>query len=911
MQYKLKRGVKRFLRFSGVCLLVISYFALLTNVIAETNKGSGEYCFTFDMDSNGFPVSSVTINGEEWVKNEDIIFHNNEDTFTIVVKVGKNAEDKYPWISTAGGLDNYKTYTALPNPEQSDEVEGDEYILTLVMHNLPKQNNAQCESMGISLQEGPFPVYPEIDATANVSITISGDELEYHYDEQHLDEADVAYFKFDINGGSDSDHLVPFTFRNAEYTYNDNEAPHNVSSVTTKQPIEYHYTYNGTGYVEFCVNGGSTDEYTHIYINGVDYANQAPHTQVQHMESLNGWAQMFCIENVPYNTTEYNVVVEGENTALENRVPGFGWSYLSADRSEGLPVEEEGNFAHGRLEFVSASVTIDNELLEFNSVNAFNNYRYHNKGQIFQFNQGEKNYPEEERWRAWGSAQLPYGTTLTVRIVPDEGYQLTSLASSPNGFQATDEPGVYTLVLNNANFAYNNDEDVFNLQPVFTEVGATVVAAADSVTSGTIQLGGGENSFAAGTPKLQVEDAENISEERIADFTDAAEDEGYTISNYLDISLFNSIYKGGKKDANNNFLSWDTAVNNLTNLATISLKLDNALDGTDVAVVHEAHEGENIVSYDVIEGTYDVDTQTITFETDAFSTYAIIYKGENPNNNNENNNEDNNENNNENPNQQEVTHHIDFDSIGGSPVSPADVVEGQALERPEDPTLDKWSFEGWYEDDEYNTPFDFSTPITREYTLFAKWERLKDTNYQASDDNNNSISFKEQEGHTYEFTIINYLDYTKEQILAANPDITEEVYDAMLETLQEITKAEGTLIGLYEITLTEDGIRDLHEGPFTVRIKATEEMKKYNTIKMIFVADDNSTEAPIPFTLEGDYYVGTLNHLSTYTLVGSNTSVSGNPDTHDSIYLWLAMLVISGLGMAITTVLTNKAIKAN
>ena len=36
MQYKLKRGVKRFLRFSGVCLLVISYFALLTNVIAET-----------------------------------------------------------------------------------------------------------------------------------------------------------------------------------------------------------------------------------------------------------------------------------------------------------------------------------------------------------------------------------------------------------------------------------------------------------------------------------------------------------------------------------------------------------------------------------------------------------------------------------------------------------------------------------------------------------------------------------------------------------------------------------------------------------------------------------------------------------------------------------------------------------
>ena len=31
------------------------------------------------------------------------------------------------------------------------------------------------------------------NVTSNVSITISGDELEYHYDSEHLDEADVTY----------------------------------------------------------------------------------------------------------------------------------------------------------------------------------------------------------------------------------------------------------------------------------------------------------------------------------------------------------------------------------------------------------------------------------------------------------------------------------------------------------------------------------------------------------------------------------------------------------------------------------------------------------------------------------------------------------------------------------------------
>ena len=38
------------------------------------------------------------------------------------------------------------------------------------------------------------------------------------------------------------------------------------------------------------------------------------------------------------------------------------------------------------------------------------------------------------------------------------------------------------------------------------------------------------------------------------------------------------------------------------------------------------------------------------------------------------------------------------------------------------PTLDGYTFLGWYSDNTLSTPFDFSTPITADITLFAKWE---------------------------------------------------------------------------------------------------------------------------------------------------------------------------------------------
>lgn len=52
------------------------------------------------------------------------------------------------------------------------------------------------------------------------------------------------------------------------------------------------------------------------------------------------------------------------------------------------------------------------------------------------------------------------------------------------------------------------------------------------------------------------------------------------------------------------------------------------------------------------------------------------------------------------------------------------VESGKTAAKPEDPTADGWKFKGWYISDDYiGEPFDFTTAITENTTLHAKWAR--------------------------------------------------------------------------------------------------------------------------------------------------------------------------------------------
>ncbi|GAE06792.1 S-layer homology domain-containing protein [Paenibacillus sp. JCM 10914] len=64
---------------------------------------------------------------------------------------------------------------------------------------------------------------------------------------------------------------------------------------------------------------------------------------------------------------------------------------------------------------------------------------------------------------------------------------------------------------------------------------------------------------------------------------------------------------------------------------------------------------------------------------------------------------------------------VSYDSNGGTAVPPENVAYNGAATPPSDPTRTGHTFEGWYEDSRLTTVYDFTTPVTADISLYAKW----------------------------------------------------------------------------------------------------------------------------------------------------------------------------------------------
>jgi len=63
-----------------------------------------------------------------------------------------------------------------------------------------------------------------------------------------------------------------------------------------------------------------------------------------------------------------------------------------------------------------------------------------------------------------------------------------------------------------------------------------------------------------------------------------------------------------------------------------------------------------------------------------------------------------------------------FESNGGTPVASQTVTHGEPATKPTDPTREGYTFDGWYSDDvTFENEWDFSTVVTDEIALYAKW----------------------------------------------------------------------------------------------------------------------------------------------------------------------------------------------
>ena len=217
-------------------------------------------------------------------------------------------------------------------------------------------------------------------------------------------------------------------------------------------------------------------------------------------------------------------------------------------------------------------------------------------GCIIEYDPGNEEHPV-------GSLVLPNDSTITVRLKTEYGWQVTSFGA--NGGEITPDPDKI------AEYTFNVHRGNFHLGAIVEPVSDEVNAESNKVKKGTIKLGGDE--IEEGTAMLTVGDADLTDEEKDK-FREEAGD--YNISTFLDIDLDQIFYNGHGG-------YWKgAAMNELENEATITLQLEEGVDGNEVVLVHKKHDG----TYEIIPTNYDPATNTLTFKTSSFSDYAIASK---------------------------------------------------------------------------------------------------------------------------------------------------------------------------------------------------------------------------------------------------------------------------------------------
>lgn len=732
-----------------VFALLFCYFLPIKSVFANSSTSKLSVSFRGDSASYGKVQYSLD-NGNSW----NNITTNTENLGITVtgsnlrLKLVPNANYSVDYTGIELRLDeenitNVSTYGL----ESVNGYAIDSNVSEVTLNNVEFRGNNQTTQ-----QQG--------NKTAKVDVTISGNDLEYErpWDNNACD------FVFGINGGQM--RYISKDEVNYMTSYDD------IVGLYTSSDLNYSYNYNNEGSVTFNIKTQWDDIITDLYINDEYY--ETPQTKEELTQAFDPDFRgiRFDIANVPY-AEKYTIRVETRKATNSEKIMGnFGWTY-DENTNE---YSDDDKIPHGNLEFVKA---------EYNGVTYDTVDEVNAAGGTFEWKNANKtNDP-------YGEAMFPAGTELTMKLIPDAGYQLTEFNLNGMPFTPGTEAGVYTFTIDGGNW---------HLGANFTEVDNKVSNTSNNIKNGKIKMNfSGDDSFTNGTARLEVKDVTNLSENRIEDFTAAAEEDGYEINNYIDMSLYNVIYKGGRKNDNGSYQSWDTQVDNLENDASITLELNEDMTGKDVVLVHEKHNGNTITGYEIIDATYNADKNTITFKTNSFSNYAVASK----------------------------------------------------------------------------------ESYTKEY--------------EVKDELGNSIKFKEESGHEFHLNIIDYLSLSDDELAEAG--ISKEEFNEGISLIKDKTNKYGELVAFLEIRLTDENDNEIHEGPFDIKIKMTDAMKKYNAFKIIYVdpEDEFKTEEPITLTVDGDYLVGTINHLSTYAVTGTIESV---PNTGDKIILYISVLGVSVIGLA-------------
>lgn len=137
-------------------------------------------------------------------------------------------------------------------------------------------------------------------------------------------------------------------------------------------------------------------------------------------------------------------------------------------------------------------------------------------------------------------------------------------------------------------------------------------------------------------------------------------------------------------------------------------------------------------------------------------------------------------------------------------------------------------------------------------------------------------------------------------------EVTDLTSSLSEEDIAKLVTEKQTLLGLYDISVLNgsDVVVPMEDGEFTIRIKLTNDMQKYNKLTAVYVENGEIKET-FPVTVEDGYAVFTTTHLSNYAILGENVENPSNPSTSDNIMIFAGILTL-GLAGSISSLYLMK-----
>ena len=663
---------KKFKLFSrkGICLalvivLVAVCFAPISSVLA-TSYGTGDKHLNIDVTMGDFNLKEVTVNGETWDGPSDEYLTDNGQ-YIVIITVEKNG-DNIPDIQYGGnwndvivknnnvsGDGNTYTYTLTVNkPEDGNH----DFLALEIIKKQEQQGNPEggeqpggnpqepgarkysvdfgtgeweIEGVTVSavvefqdvINNGPV----EIDKTDRIKLTNYDTEtMEIEIEAADGFKSKLALVSSDETTlqSADAEGLPDsFTFKIVKKQNNDGQGDGDNSGENeqyngVREPIEFDIKFtnthvniwiNGTNVVQTAGNDPET-EYKGVIDNaGTTNSNETNTLRFQ-TEFGDFPVKEYTINGVVYKAGDANVTVNNDEFIIE--LPGAEKYTITGEGDSSAIVERTIIWTNPN--YVPEDAADEEWIQEFKLENgyAYVIAVYDENGKLIEpANYKSENWVVNENGGGVGSNGFGWiavysGSRVVFEFVPEYGYQLTDIRINGQKLGVSGSMNQFEFTMPNANIHFDAE---------FTKTEDILKTNSNKVAGGSISLG--NNELDGGSAQLRVNDVE-LSADKIEGFENAAGD--YNISNYLDIDLYQVFYKG-KDDSED---VWSNQIDELNNEVTITIKLADGVDGNDIVLVHNIHNGDK---YEIIKiDSYDPETNTITFKTKSFSNYAIASK---------------------------------------------------------------------------------------------------------------------------------------------------------------------------------------------------------------------------------------------------------------------------------------------